>query len=85
MSILVPPLVLAAPLSYSFLGPDHDIKFSRIVCSILYNKNFFPSKMLSFSNGNDSETYEQTETFNSSEYWGWIENPSSEDEDDPDW
>ena len=41
--------------------------------------------MLSSSNGNDSEAYEQTETFNSSEYWGWIENPSSEDEDDPDW
>ena len=53
-----------------FAAPDHDIKFSRIACNILYNKNFFPFKMLSSSNGNDSETSEQIETFISSENWG---------------
>ena len=41
--------------------------------------------MLSSSNGNDNETYEQTETFNSSKGWGWIESPSNEDVYDPDW
>ena len=41
--------------------------------------------MLSSSDGNGSETSEQTETFNSSENWGWIESSSSEDEYDPDW
>ena len=41
--------------------------------------------MLSSSNGNDSETYKKTENFNSREYWGWIESPSSEDKYDPDW
>ena len=41
--------------------------------------------MLSSSDGNDSETSEETETLNSSKNWGWIESPSSEDEYDPDW
>ena len=41
--------------------------------------------MLSSSNGNNSETYEQTETFNSSEDWGWMESSSSEGEYEPDW
>ena len=39
--------------------------------------------MLSSSDGNDNETYEEKETFNSSEDWGWIESPSSKDEYDP--
>ena len=39
--------------------------------------------MLSSSDGNDSETSEQTESFNSTENWGWIESPSIEDEYDP--
>lgn len=38
---------------------------------------------MSSSNGNVSETFEQTENFNSSEDWGQLENPSSEDEYDP--
>ena len=46
-------------------------------------KTFFSFKKLSSSNGNDGETYEQTETFNSSEHWGWIESPSSEGKYDP--
>ena len=62
-----------------------NITFSRIVCSILYSKYFFRFKMLSSSNGNDSEKYEQAETFNSSKDWGWIESPSNEDVYDPDW
>ena len=58
--------------------------FLRVVCSILYNENFFPFKMLNSSNGNNSETSEQTETFNSSEDRRWSESPSSEDEYDAD-
>ena len=41
--------------------------------------------MLNFSDGNDSETSAQTETFNSTKNLGWIESPSSEGEYDPDW
>ena len=41
--------------------------------------------MLSSSDGNNSETFEQTETFNRRGDWGWIKSPSSEDEYDPDW
>ena len=59
--------------------------FLRVVCSILYNKNFLPFKMQNSSNGNNSETSEQTETFNSSEDCRWSESPSSEDEYDADW
>ena len=73
------------PFHTYFAGPDHDITFSKTVCSTLYSKNFFPFKMLSSSNGNDSETYKKTENFYSSEYCGWIESPSSEDKYDPDW
>ena len=43
-----------------FEGPDHDLKFSRIVCNVLYNKNFFRFKMLSSSDGNDSEISGET-------------------------
>ena len=63
------PFLLAAHLHTRFAGPDHDIKFFRIVCSILC-ENFFPFKIMSSSNGNVSETFEQTENFNSSEDWG---------------
>ena len=41
--------------------------------------------MLSSSDGNNSETSEQTESFNSSEDWGWIESPSSKVEYNTDW
>ena len=51
------PLYFFWLLHFHFAAPNHDITFSRIVCSILYNKYFFPFKMLSSSNGNDSETY----------------------------
>ena len=55
------------------------------------NEHIGPSTSFSYStfnmlnsfDGNDSETSEQTETFNSTENWGWIESPSSEDEYDP--
>ena len=39
-------------------------------------RKLFPNKMPSSSDGNASETSEQTETFDSSEGWGWIQNPS---------
>ena len=39
--------------------------------------------MLRSFDGNESEISEQTETFNSSEEWGWIDSPSSEGRYDP--
>ena len=68
----------------SFAGSDRDIKFSKIVCSILYNKDLLLFKIMSSSNGNVSETSKKTETFTGSKDWRWIESPSSEDEYDPD-
>ena len=41
-----------------------------VFCTI---KTFFSFSMLSSSDGNDSEKSEETETFNSSEDWRWIE------------
>ena len=43
-----------------------------VFCTI---KTFFSFSVLSSSDGNDSETSQEIEGFNSSEDWGWIESP----------
>ena len=60
---IFPSAFLAAPLSYSFRRPWPWYQIFR----------------WSSSNGNNSETSQQKETFNSREDWEWSESSSSQD------